>query len=62
MSFHGGGNTVANVAVTNTQLRGGDGVHAAMCDGHVIWVSNGISATVYQALFTRQRGEAVTFD
>lgn len=62
MSFHGGANLSANVAVTSTVLKGGDGVHAAMVDGHVIWVNNDVSTTVYQALFTRQGGETVTFD
>ena len=39
------------------------GVLAAMCDGRVVWVDNGIDFThVYPALFTRSGGETVAPD
>jgi prepilin-type N-terminal cleavage/methylation domain-containing protein len=33
------------------------GIYAAMVDGHVVWVSNGVSGAVYVAAFTRGGGE-----
>jgi prepilin-type N-terminal cleavage/methylation domain-containing protein len=33
------------------------GVHAALADGHVVWVSNAVTPAVYLAAFTRAGGE-----
>ncbi len=55
MSFHGVGGAVIGQA----QIPAGAGVNVAMCDGHVIWVDNGITAAVYNALFTRQGEESI---
>jgi prepilin-type N-terminal cleavage/methylation domain-containing protein/prepilin-type processing-associated H-X9-DG protein len=38
------------------------GSHVAMADGRVIWISNGINATVYRALYTIRGNESVTLD
>jgi prepilin-type N-terminal cleavage/methylation domain-containing protein len=39
----------------------GGGVQAALCDGHVVWVSNAIDFRgVYRPLFTRSAGEVVS--
>jgi len=58
MSFPGVGGGVQGTA----KISAGTGVHAAMCDGHVLWIDNAMSATIYQALFTRQGGEAISDD
>jgi prepilin-type N-terminal cleavage/methylation domain-containing protein len=36
---------------------GARGVHAAMVDGHVVWVSNSVNTTIYYNCFTRAGGE-----
>lgn len=56
-SFHGGGTTVMGQSSQATQ-KGGEGVYAAMADGHVIWVTNSISSTVYKAGFTRMANDS----
>jgi prepilin-type processing-associated H-X9-DG protein len=33
------------------------GVYAVMCDGHVVWVRNEVTPTVYFAAFTRNAGD-----
>ncbi len=48
-SFHGQGGAPLGTA----GMPSGSGVNAAMCDGHVVWVDNNISTSIYQALFTR---------
>jgi prepilin-type N-terminal cleavage/methylation domain-containing protein len=40
----------------------GNGVFAAMVDGHVTWVNNSVNPTAYVAGFTRSGGEAVSED
>jgi prepilin-type N-terminal cleavage/methylation domain-containing protein len=40
----------------------GRGVFAAMVDGHVVWVGNGVYPTVYLAAFTRKGGETPNED
>jgi prepilin-type N-terminal cleavage/methylation domain-containing protein len=40
----------------------GNGVFAAMADGHVVWVPNSVDPVVYLAAFTRNGGEAVSID
>jgi prepilin-type N-terminal cleavage/methylation domain-containing protein len=41
----------------------GGGVLGAMCDGHVVWVGNGVDFLhVYRPLFTRNQGEPVEPD
>lgn len=50
-----------NTAVSN--LRGahsdhpGPGIHAALADGHVVWIPNNLNTTVYYNAFTRLGGE-----
>ena len=55
-----------NTAVSNLRGAQGDhaarGVMAAAADGHVGWVSNSASTTVYFNSFTRAGGEASTLD
>jgi hypothetical protein len=36
------------------------GLQAAMCDGSVVWISNGATFRIYRAAFTRAGGEAET--
>jgi prepilin-type N-terminal cleavage/methylation domain-containing protein len=38
------------------------GVHAVMCDGHVVWVPNSVNPAVYVAAFSRAGEETVTID
>jgi prepilin-type processing-associated H-X9-DG protein len=41
----------------------GGGVQGAMCDGHVVWVSNSVDyRNVYRPSFTRNGGETVSPD
>jgi prepilin-type processing-associated H-X9-DG protein len=42
-----------------SQHNGRSGVNAAFCDGHVTWISNGISLATWQALSTSQGGEVL---
>jgi prepilin-type N-terminal cleavage/methylation domain-containing protein/prepilin-type processing-associated H-X9-DG protein len=51
MSFHLPGGIVGGVPV-------GGGVNAAMCDGHVTWISNNISNSIWQAGSTRAKGDS----
>jgi prepilin-type N-terminal cleavage/methylation domain-containing protein/prepilin-type processing-associated H-X9-DG protein len=55
-----------NTAVTNLRGAHSDhrpgGVHAAMADGHVRWISNSVNTTAYFNAFTRAGGEATQLD
>jgi prepilin-type N-terminal cleavage/methylation domain-containing protein len=57
------GDTLPNVDAWNNRGSQGPhtgGVFAAMADGHVFFVSNRVSSTVYKAAFTRSGGEVLS--
>jgi prepilin-type N-terminal cleavage/methylation domain-containing protein len=58
---HNGNATPPNTTIWNTRAAFSDhpgGLQAALCDGSVVWVSNGITFRVYRSYFTRASGEA----
>jgi prepilin-type N-terminal cleavage/methylation domain-containing protein len=56
---------VPNIEVYNKRGSDSDhsgGIFAAMADGHVVWVPNGVNPLIYYSLFTRAGGEVAQLD